>query len=258
MGSAPWFRAAPPSPELAADLVTGWVARSVDGQQLVPDACVDLMWLDDTAFLCGQERAGWTFATPAGTEAVGLRFRPGRGPAVVGFHPDDVLDQRVPLADLLPRERRHIARELEDADSSQSRLRVMQAHARRWLAEAPPPDPLVDCMVHELARCSVPVSALARSLRVSERQLLRRCRMAFGYGPATLRRILRLQRFLRIAEGGAQLHLGQLAADAGYADQQHLARDAQSVAHSSPTDLLAARRHRPVSDLSTPAPQQRS
>ena len=258
MGSEAWFRAAPPPPELTPEVVTGWAAQSADGQRLVPDACVDLMWLGDTAFLCGQERAGWTFATPADSEAVGLRFRPGRGPAVVGFHPADVLDQRVALADLLPRERRHIARELEDADSSLSRLRIMAAHARRWLSEAPSPDPLVDCLVHELTRHSVPVSAVARSLHVSERQLLRRCRTAFGYGPATLRRILRLQRFLKLAERGTKLDLAQLSADAGYADQQHLARDARSLAHSSPTDLLAARRHRAVSDSSTPAPAERA
>jgi hypothetical protein len=70
-----------------------------------------------------------------------------------------------------------------------------------------------------------------------------------------LRRILRLQRFLRIAERGGSRHLGQLAAEAGYADQQHLALDAQSIARSSPTDLLAARQPRPVSESSTPAPQ---
>nr|WP_281381784.1 helix-turn-helix domain-containing protein [Conexibacter arvalis] len=88
------------------------------------------------------------------------------------------------------------------------------------------------------------VRALADGLGVSERQLLRRFRTAVGYGPRTLARVLRFQRFLAgiwepsgaTAEG---VELGRLAADAGYADQSHLVRDCRRLAGATPSQLLA-------------------
>ena len=78
------------------------------------------------------------------------------------------------------------------------------------------------------------VDGLRRELDLSERQLLRRCTVAFGYGPATLRRILRLQRFLALAgDSRTGSNLADLAHDAGYADQQHLARDARAIARAT-------------------------
>jgi AraC-like DNA-binding protein len=89
------------------------------------------------------------------------------------------------------------------------------------------------------------VESLRRELDLSERQLLRRCTVAFGYGPATWHRILRLQRFLELAgethTDGRVPGLAELAQQAGYADQQHLARDARAIARATPTGLLAER-----------------
>ncbi len=42
-------------------------------------------------------------------------------------------------------------------------------------------------------------------LGVSERQLRRRFEDAVGYGPKTLARVLRFQRFLALASGGGEL-----------------------------------------------------
>ena len=44
------------------------------------------------------------------------------------------------------------------------------------------------------ARAGRPVGAIADECGLSPRQLQRRCRSAFGYGPKTLARIFRLQR----------------------------------------------------------------
>src|SRR2546423_1333252 len=82
-----------------------------------------------------------------------------------------------------------------------------------------------------------PVAALAADLGASERQLNRRCLAALGYGPKTLHRILRLRRFLALARASAAT-LAAVAADAGYADQAHLARDCQSLAGLPPSRLL--------------------
>ena len=58
-------------------------------------------------------------------------------------------------------------------------------------------------------------------------------------GPRTLRRVLRFQRFLAAARTAEPGSLARLAADAGYADQAHLARDCRRLAGLTPSALLA-------------------
>ncbi|MEU7040483.1 helix-turn-helix domain-containing protein [Streptomyces varsoviensis] len=78
-------------------------------------------------------------------------------------------------------------------------------------------------------RCSgLPAAALAADVGLGERQLHRRCLNAFGYGPKTLARVLRMNRALESARAGRPY--AEVAAEAGYADQAHLAREVKSLA----------------------------
>jgi AraC-like DNA-binding protein len=84
---------------------------------------------------------------------------------------------------------------------------------------------------------------VAGALGLSERQLRRRCHAAVGYGPKTLQRVLRFQRFVRrVDASAATLDLAAAAADAGYADQPHLTRECVALSGLSPTALLRIRR----------------
>jgi AraC-like DNA-binding protein len=76
-----------------------------------------------------------------------------------------------------------------------------------------------------------------QQLGIGDRQLRRRFLDAVGYGPKTLERILRFQRFLRLA--GADPDLARLAVEAGYADQAHLTRECTRLAGLPPAQLLA-------------------
>jgi AraC-like DNA-binding protein len=107
------------------------------------------------------------------------------------------------------------------------------------LDDAPAPDPLVRAAVRELARPRTRLAALCRFLGVSERHLRRRIEEAVGYSPRTLARVLRLQRFLMLAERSGE-DLARLAADAGYADQSHLTRDCTELSGLPAGALLAA------------------
>jgi transcriptional regulator GlxA family with amidase domain len=88
------------------------------------------------------------------------------------------------------------------------------------------------------ARPRAPVEALADGLGVGERQLRRRFVDAVGYGPKTLQRVLRFQRFLALAGDGGD-DLAALAFAAGYADQAHLTRECRRLAGLPPAALLA-------------------
>ena len=82
------------------------------------------------------------------------------------------------------------------------------------------------------------VDELAAFSGVSSRQLRRRFDRTVGYGPAYYARIARLQRFAAGAARHPGRRLAELAADAGYADQPHLAKDCRDVAGVTPQRLV--------------------
>ena len=67
----------------------------------------------------------------------------------------------------------------------------------------------------------------------------RHCEYAFGYGPKTLNRVLRMQCYLKLSKTNSTLGLTGLAAAAGYADQAHSSREARSLTDLTPKTLLA-------------------
>ena len=232
------------APDLVPDLVTGWTADVAGEATLVPDGCVDVLWISTGAIrVCGPETSAWSFRFPPGTEAVGVRFRSGRAGTVLGFDTSEVRDLRISLEDVLgSRAQRRLGDQIGDAPDQASRLRVLQDHTRRWLKAAAPEDSAAETVRRMLDRDSrASVSDLAEATGLCSRQLNRRCVRAFGYGPSTLRRILRLQRFLRMARHpGAPVDLAALAVAAGYTDQPHLSRDCREIAGSSPRVLLGS------------------
>ncbi|QUH01337.1 helix-turn-helix domain-containing protein [Saccharopolyspora erythraea] len=231
------------APDLVTDLVTGWTA-DVGGQaSLVPDGCVDVLWISTGVVrVCGPETAAWSFSFPAGVEAVGVRFRPGRAGSVLGFDTADVRDRRIGLDDVLgSRAQRQLSEQLGEVGDQRQRLGILQEHARRWLAGATPQDPATETVRRMLLHdTSTTVAAMAHATGLSERQLNRRCTRTFGYGPSMLRRILRLQGFLRMARHpGAPAGLAELADAAGYTDQSHLSRDCREIGGASPRALIS-------------------
>jgi len=83
--------------------------------------------------------------------------------------------------------------------------------------------------------------ALAERVAVSPRQLRRRFADHVGYGPKRLARIARLQRVVAAARARPGATVAALAAEAGYADQAHLAADCRELAGRPPSALLAQR-----------------
>ena len=112
-------------------------------------------------------------------------------------------------------------------------------------------DPLARAAALGMAAPGARVDELGAALGVSERQLRRRFADAVGYGPKTLARILRFQRFLTLAADGGEL--ARLALPAGYADQAHLTRETRRL--SGRTPLRAPRRRR---DARRRAPRARA
>jgi AraC-like DNA-binding protein len=219
-----------------------WTRRGTSNGSLplrvLPDGCADVIWRDDggsvTTLVAGPDTQAQLAPLAEGSRMVGVRFAPGAAHAVLGIPLDEVRDQRLPLRELSgPWSEEDLAERV--ALSDRPELGLAAAVRERISA---PPDATAAAMARRLEFDAGPgvVSRLAADLGLSERQLQRRCRAAFGYGPKTLQQVLRFQRALRLARAGGRL--ADVAAVVGYADQAHLARDTRRLAGVPLTDLL--------------------
>jgi AraC-like DNA-binding protein len=181
---------------------------------------------------------------PPGSTLVGARFVPGMAAGVLGAPAVALVDLDVPLADLWDRASLDGPCGFDDARSPADGLRAIQDLLIRRLGGLEEPvDPMVGAAAQTLARQPrTPLDALAAHVGLSERQLRRRFEAAIGYGPKTFQRIVRFQRWLRLATASPadERRLTDLAAAAGYADQAHLTREVTRLAGLPPTALLGS------------------
>ncbi|WP_053207539.1 helix-turn-helix domain-containing protein [Jiangella muralis] len=224
--------------------------------RVLPDGCLDLLWSGGRLMVAGPDTVAHLASWRAGTPFVGLRLGSGVGPRVLGLPAHELRDQRVPLDALWPgAEVRRLADRLAEAVETAERAAsdglvgfagaatttadpgaLLEAVAAHRLDGAPPADPVVERVAWRLGQGAT-VGAVAREVGLSARQLHRRSLDAFGYGPKTLARILRLNRALELGRSGTPA--ADAAYAAGYADQAHLSREARSLAGVTLTTLVA-------------------
>jgi AraC-like DNA-binding protein len=237
-GYAEW-PAPPPLRGTVACLWASVIPCDGDRETLVlPDACSDLIWEQGVgAYLAGPDTGPVRTLTAAGTVLVGVRFRPSAGGAALGLPLSEIRDQRVGLADLLPGAAKRLAADTDPADAAARALDV----AGRMVADAAP-DLAVARATALLRDPSARSEDAAAAVGLSMRQLRRRCHAAVGYGPKTLQRVLRFQRFVRhldVSSGACDL--ASAAAEAGYADQAHLTRECADLSGLTPAALARVR-----------------
>lgn len=253
MGDA-WYWTQPAPDDLSQWLVCSWEARPFGTTRLTPDGCSDLLCTSSGhVLLCGPEHRSWTFRLPDGVTAIGMRFRAGQVQTLFDLDVSTLTDRQVPLASIIGAE---AASALDpcsnDSISLDERRHRLLDWFRAWAVDRSP-DPLSDSIVEVLVhQPRASQQQLAAELGLSPRTLHRRAVERFGYGTATLARLLRFQRLVALAlTAPAGTSLGDLAARAGYADHAHLVRDCRDISDQPPTEFLAE--HFPTfPDLSDP------
>jgi AraC-like DNA-binding protein len=204
-----------------------------DPVRVLPDGCMDLLWSGDGIVIAGPDTHAHVFARRPGVAVTGLRFAPGFAPRVIGAPAHTFTNERVPLDTVW---RSSLVRRLEDDLSASDDPGA--ALERLALAVTRPRhtnERLVDRIIDRV-RAAMPVARIANEVGLSSRQLHRRCLDAFGYGPKTLARVLRMTEALEMARTGVSF--ADTAARAGYADQSHLARDVRELAGVSLSQLV--------------------
>lgn len=200
------YREVAAPPELAPWIAVSWQIRSDVPSELrvVPDGCMDIIGDD----VVGSLSRPLVARLEPGDVAHGIRFHPGGFPALFGVPASELVDLRVPIADLV------------------RRFRSLRDLART----ASHPDP-----VARATYAARDLRAVGRETGYSERQLRRRVIAATGHGPKRLMRIARMQGVLR---SGRDESWARTAAEHGYYDEAHMANDIRALAGATPHALV--------------------
>lgn len=220
---------------LAGAVLWTWSGPRDPGRPVLPDGCMDLLWAGGRLLVAGPDTHAFTPPAALAGSCAGIRFAPGTAPALLGVPAHELRDTRVPLDALWPAaEVRELTGRTAEAGDPAAAL---EAVALRRAALGEPPDPLLTDVAARLRRGSS-VTATAHAVGLGPRQLHRRSLAAFGYGPKTLARILRLQRALALVSAGVPR--AEAAYTAGCTDQAHLAREMRDLAGITLGDHLRA------------------
>ena len=239
-----YFHERPAPPFLRGTFSCTWIHRmpEASGAPIIvaPDGTIDLQWIDGIFRVAGPDKDPMIEILPAATTVVGFRFQPAAAAAWLGVPANQLLGQRLSLQELWgPRARRLAAKVREDRNIAE-----LTAALENAIADFARKDARIDARIraaYDLIQAGPPAGValvpwLGRALAMSERTLRRRFDESFGYGPKTLDRILRYQRFLRLvrlSQGSTAI----LAAEAGYSDQPHLVRESQRLAGCTPLEV---------------------
>ncbi len=163
---------------------------------------------------------------------------------LLGLPLDELGGQLVDLADVLGPEGRRLAEQLRETHGWRQRFALMDQFLLRRMDSGPRPSPEVGWAWRMLVASggTVPIGRIADEVGWSHRHLIARFRQQIGLTPKTGARLVRLDAVWRCIEKPSPLDWGQVAAEAGYADQAHLIRDFRQFTGTTPTEFLARTR----------------
>ena len=211
------------------------------------DACtkiifelVPMPWA--SAYVVGTQLFPIVVTLTGETDRVGIRFRPGMAGFFLGCSLDEVGGRMAPLFALGVNDGELIRERLSSAELSEQRAAVLDEWLLSRWAKLQPDTRKVEETLRlskaALSGCSPP--ELARLMGWSERRLQRVCRERFGASAANLHRFSRFDR-LQQRIIGPPLEFAALAAELGFSDQAHMAREFRHFSGSTISSFLRER-----------------
>jgi AraC-like DNA-binding protein len=171
---------------------------------------------------------------------------------LLGLPMDELSGHTVDLTDVLGATGRRLAEQLRQAPTWRRRFALVDQYLLRRLERGPRSSPEVAWAWQRLVTTggAAPIGRIANEVGWSHKHLIARFRQQVGLAPKTAARLVRFGGVWRRLGERRPLDWGQIAADAGYADQAHLIRDFHQFTGTTPTDFLARTRatHRDAGD----------
>jgi AraC-like DNA-binding protein len=219
-----------PTPAPLRDLAECvWVAEGAGSARILPDGCMDLIDFNDDLMIAGPDTSA-VISEQCTPVATGIRFRPGALPRLLGVPASELHGRRISLASVRP--------ELSGGSLMAAATGLLHREASR--ETAPWPTAQLRHITARLANGAT-VASVADEIGWSARSFQRQSAAVYGYGPATLRRVLRFRAAVRLLRDGRTV--ADTAHAVGYADQAHLSRDVLDLA-GLPAGQLASGAYR--------------
>jgi AraC-like DNA-binding protein len=189
------------------------------------------------AFYCGMSDSFAITETDRAQQGVQVSLTPLGARRLSGFPLGEVGDRLIDPTDLFGRSARRTTERLQEANTSEFRLAIIEQEIE--LALARPSRPLAPDLVWSMRRLRstsgrISIAALAEELGCSRKHLSVRFKREFGMAPKLFARVLRFDLALRGLRSGAVASWAELADACGYSDQAHLCRDFTVFAGSPP------------------------
>ncbi len=255
------YRELTPAPVLRRYIRCYWTlcaeaAGDPSPQRVLPDGCVEIIINLGARFtrrdesgrterqprelLVGPTTRHMSIAPTGAIRLVGIRFAPGGALSFLSVAPQEVRDAAPSLADVAPPLDANVVERLaaapygDEASILDATLGARLSRARRVT------DRRVLATVRATAAADQPlrVDSLISLTGLGARQLERVFRDNVGFGPKTLCRLVRFQRVVRAIEPVTRVSWARLAAQHGYADQAHLAREFREFAGTTLTSYV--------------------
>jgi AraC-like DNA-binding protein len=150
----------------------------------------------------------------------------------------ELANRTIAVEDVLGRRGHALVQRVGEIPDWSRRFDLVDRAIRTRLAEAPEIDAEVAWSLGRIT--TAPIGELAAELGWSHRRLIARYRDAVGLPPKMVARIVRFETLTSRLAGGRPVEWAALAADCGFFDQAHLAREVRDLAGVTPTELLAS------------------
>lgn len=192
------------------------------------------------AVLSGLADAPATIRHDGNQRGVHVDLTPAGARALFGLPAGELAFGVLELEDLAGSVGRELVERVLEAPDWHRRFAALDAVLTRMRTETRPPPAEVERAWDRIVRSGgqVAVAELAAEVGWSRRHLGERFRGEYGLSPKVAARVVRFERSRRLVERGDRT-LADVAADCGYYDQAHLARDWRELAGASPSAWLA-------------------
>ncbi len=159
---------------------------------------------------------------------------------LLGLPLNELQGRTVDLGDVLGPAGARLANRIRDASTWGRRFTILDEALLERAADGPRPSPEVARAWRLLVAAGgrVEIGRIAADVGWSHKHLITRFRSQTGLSPKTAARLVRFQRVVGHLTAGEATRWEQIAADHGYADQAHLARDFRMFAGTTPTGFL--------------------
>jgi AraC-like DNA-binding protein len=233
----------PPAIDLA-DLVKQYWSASWDLHdrdpytiQLLPAPGINVVVSADTSWIQGVVRARFQYRMEGRGSLFGIAFRPAGFRPFMGATVSRLTDRTAAVNEVFGANGDTLVAALQGQPDDAGRVDVAESFL---CSRLPMPDsniPMINAIVDHIMtdRTTTRVGDLAAAAGMGQRTLQRLFEEYVGVNPKWVIQRYRLQEAAALLDSGADVDLAGLAAELGYADQAHFARDFKSVVGRSPS-----------------------